>query len=100
MVHQIQPQPYRHPDLIGGRCMVSSVVEPDELKAPLRLDVLIGSSPSDVDDACTHLLRLCHRRCQYLANYVGSPPPITPAQLVLVIPFATRADDSIRKLIP
>jgi hypothetical protein len=45
VVHQIQPWPYRHPDLIGSRCMVSSVVEPDELKAPLRLDVLIGSEP-------------------------------------------------------
>ena len=54
------------------------------LVSTCRLDL----SLSDVDDACTQLLRLCHRRCQYLANYVGSPPPITPAQLVLAIPFA------------
>ena len=66
------------------------MVEPDELKAPLRLDVLIGSEPSDVDGACTQLLRLCHRRCQYLANPVGSPLPIKPAQLVLAIPFVAR----------
>jgi hypothetical protein len=43
----------------------------------------LNLNPSDVDGACTQLLR-----CQYLANYVGSPPPITLAQLVLVIPFA------------
>ena len=50
----------------------------------------LDQSSSDVDGACTQILRLCHRRCQYLANYVGSPPPITPAQLVLAIPFAAR----------
>ena len=48
----------------------------------------LDQSPSDVDDACTQLLQLCHRRCGYLANYVGGLPPITPAQLVLAIPFA------------
>ena len=66
------------------------MVDPDELKAALRLKVLSGSepelSPSDVVDACTQLLRLCHQRCQCLAIYVGSPPPIAPAQLVLAIP--------------
>ena len=45
VVHQIKPQHYRHAALIGGQCKVSSVADPDELKAPLRLDVLIGLEP-------------------------------------------------------
>ena len=36
---------YRHAALIGGQCIVSSVADPDEPKAPLRLGVLIGSEP-------------------------------------------------------